>query len=143
MDENLVFLIFPAVGLVLLVIGVVMWVRTRRFVSESFRVAGTVVGLAARRGHKGGTTYSPVVEYATREGALRQFTDPVSSRPAGYSVGDRVEVLYHYREHDRARLASTFRLYFVPALLSFMGLLFTGIGAIIALSAFGATDPRW
>lgn len=143
MDEKLVFLIFPAVGLALLVIGVVVWVRTRRFVAESFRVGGTVVGLAARRGSKGGTTYSPVVEFATREGAIRQFTDPISSRPAGYSVGQQVEVLYHYRDHDRARLASTFRLYFVPALLGFMGILFTGIGAVIALSAFGATDPRW
>lgn len=137
MDERLVFLIFPAVGLVLLLIGVIVWVRTRRFVAESFRVSGTVVGLAARRGHKGGTTYSPVVEFATREGQLRQFTDPISSRPAGYSVGDRVEVLYHYREHGRARLASTFRLYFVPALLSFMGLLFAGIGLVVAVSAFG------
>lgn len=143
MDEKLVFLIFPAVGLVLLLIGVVVWIRTRRFVAESFRVGGTVVGLAARRGSKGGTTYSPVVEFATREGVVRQFTDPVSSRPAGYSVGDRVEVLYHYRDHDRARLASTFRLYFVPALLGFMGLIFTGVGGVIALSAFGGGDARW
>ena len=143
MDEKLVFLIFPAVGLVLLAIGVIVWLWTRRFVSESFRVSGRVVGLAERRGHKGGTTYSPVVEYATREGAVRQFTDPISSRPAGYSVGQQVEVLYHYRDHDRARLASRFRLYFVPALLGFMGLIFTGVGAVIALSAFGATDPRW
>ena len=143
MDGKFVFLIFPAVGLVLLVVGVVVWLKTRRFVAESFRVGGTVVGLSARRGHKGGTTYSPVVEFATCEGAVRQFTDPVSSRPAGYSVGDRVEVLYHYREHERARLASTFRLYFVPMLLGFMGLIFTGVGAVIALSAFGAADPRW
>ena len=140
MDERLVFLIFPAVGLVLLLVGVVVWLRTRRFVAESFRVTGTVVGLAARRGHKGGTTYSPVVEYATREGAIRQFTDPVSSRPAGYSVGDRVEVLYHWRDHDRARLASRFRLYFVPAVLGFMGLIFTGVGVVIAVSAFGGSS---
>ena len=143
MDEKFVPLIFPAVGLLLIVIGVVAWFRTRRFVSESFRASGTVVGLSARTSTKGGTTYSPVVEFATREGAVRQFTDPVSSRPAGYSVGQRVEVLYHWRDHDRARLASTFRLYFVPALLGLMGLIFTGIGAVIALSAFGATDPRW
>jgi hypothetical protein len=138
MDERLVFLAFPAVGLVLLVIGVVVWLRTRRFVAESFRVSGTVVGLAARRGHKGGTTYSPVVEFATREGAVRQFTDPISSRPAGYSVGQQVEVLYHYRDHDRARLASTFRLYFVPALLSFMGLIFAGVGLVVMVAAFGS-----
>lgn len=143
MDENLVFLIFPAVGLLLLIIGVVAWFRTRRFVSESFRVSGTVVGLAARRGHKGGTTYSPVVEFATREGAVRQFTDPVSSRPAGYSVGQRVEVLYHWRDHDRARLASRFRLYFVPALLGFMGLIFAGVGLVTLVSIFGRGDARW
>ena len=143
MDEKLFFLIFPAVGLGLLAVGVVVWFKTRRFVAESFRVTGTVVGLTERRGSKGGTTYSPVVEFATREGTVRQFTDPVSSRPAGYSVGQQVEVLYHYRDHDRARLASRFRLYFVPLLLSFMGLLFTGIGAVVALSAFGATDQRW
>ena len=142
MDERLIFLIFPAVGLLLLVIGVVVWVRTRRFVAESFRVSGTVVGLEARRGSKGGTTYSPVVEFATREGAMRRFTDPVSSRPAGYSVGERVEVLYHYRDHDRARLASTFRLYFVPALLGFMGLIFAGVGVFVMLAAFGS-DARW
>lgn len=143
MDENLVFLIFPAVGLLLLIIGVVAWFRTRRFVSESFRVSGTVVALAARRGHKGGTTYSPVVEFATREGAVRQFTDPVSSRPAGYSVGQRVEVLYHWRDHDRARLASRFRLYFVPALLGFMGLIFAGVGLVTLVSIFGRGDARW
>ena len=143
MDEKLALLILPAVGLVLLAIGVVVWLRTRRFVSESFRVSGTVVGLAARRGTKGGTTYSPVVEFATREGAIRQFTDPVSSRPAGYSVGQRVEVLYHWRDHDRARLASKFRLYFVPALLGFMGLLFTAIGAVLAVAASGAAGAAW
>lgn len=143
MDERLVFLIFPAVGLVLLVIGLFVWLRTRRFVAESFRVSGTVVGLSARRGHKGGTTYSPVVEFATREGAVRQFTDPISSRPAGYSVGQQVEVLYHYQDHSRARLASTFRLYFVPALLSFMGLIFAGVGFVVMIAAYGASDTRW
>ena len=141
MNERLVFLIFPAVGLVLIAVGAVVWARTRRFVAESFRVTGTVVGLSARRGSKGGTTYSPVVEFATREGAVRQFTDPVSSRPAGYSVGERVEVLYHYRDHDRARLASRFRLYFVPALLGFMGLIFAGVGFFVMLAAFGG-DAR-
>jgi hypothetical protein len=143
MGERFVFLIFPAVGLVLIGVGVIVWIRTRRFVSESFRVQGTVVGLEARRGSKGGTTYAPVVEYATREGQPRLFTDPVSSRPAGYSVGDRVEVLYHYRDHERVRLASRFRLYFVPVLLGFMGLIFTFVGAVIAVAAFGANDPRW
>jgi hypothetical protein len=143
MDENYFFLIFTGVGLLLLAMGVFAWLRTRRFISESLRAPGTVVGLEPRRGSKGGTTYSPVVEFATPEGVVRQFTDPVSSNPAGYSVGDRVEVLYHWQDHARARLASKFRLYFVAGLLSFLGLIFTGVGAVIFLFAFGGRDAPW
>jgi Protein of unknown function (DUF3592) len=140
MDERLVFLLFPATGLGLLAGGLIAWLRTRRFVSESFRTRGTVVGLAERRGSKGGTTYSPVVVFQTREGATREFTDPVASRPAGYSVGDQVEVLYHWQDQSRARLASPFRLYFVPGLLGFIGLVFTAVGCVIVVSSFWGGD---
>lgn len=57
-------------------------------------------------------------------------------------MGERVEVLYHWRDHDRARLASRFRLYFVPALLGLMGLVFAGVGFVMLVSALGS-DARW
>ena len=133
-------LIFPAVGVVLLAIALVVFVRLRRFIREALRTQGTVVGFVERRGSKGGRTYAPVVTFTTQAGQF-QFTDPVSSSPAGYSVGDRVEVLYHWQEHQRARLASPFRLYFVPGLLGFLGLLFTSIGTILFF-ALPASD-QW
>lgn len=123
-------LIFVAVGALLLGIALVILVFTRRFVREALRTQGTVVGLVTRSSRKGGRTYSPVVTFSTQMGQF-QFTDQMSSRPAGFSVGDRVEVLYHWQDHGRARLASPFRLYFVPGLLGFLGLVFASVGTIL------------
>src|SRR5687768_2606609 len=104
-NRYLFLLIFGGVGAALTLAAVFVLIRTRRFVSESLRAQGTVVRLAESR-DSDGTTYSPVVRFAARGGGGVEFTDPVSSRPAGYSVGQQVEVLYHWQDHTRARLAS-------------------------------------
>jgi hypothetical protein len=134
MTTDYVPLLFPAIGVLLLIIAFVLLVMTQRFVRAALRTQGTVVALAERRGRKNGRTYSPVVSYATQTGQF-QFTDSMGRRPAGYSVGDRVEVLYHWQDHGRARLASPFRLYFVPGLVGLLGLLFTLIGMILFFAA--------
>jgi len=144
MAERFLFLlIFGGVGAALLLIAAFLWIRVRRFVAEAFRGEGTVVGFAESRGSKGGTLYAPVVEFTARGGGVRRFTDPVSSSPAGYSVGQRVEVLYHWQDQDRARLASKFRLYLAPALLGFIGLIFTCVGVGIMLFSSGGLDAEW
>ena len=130
-DHYLFLLIFGGVGAVLTLVAVFLLIRTRRFVAEALRAQGTVVGFVESRGSEGGTTYAPVVSFTARSGVVSQFTDPVSSRPAGYRVGQQVEVLYHWQDHTRARLASPFRLYFVPGLLGFLGLVFTSVGTIL------------
>ena len=130
MDENYVFLIFPGIGVLLLLIALLVWLRTRRFVRESLRAQGTVVGFDESR-DEGSTTYAPVVSFTAQSGVAVQFTDLIYSRPRGYDVGQQVEVLYHWQDHSRARLASPFRLYFVPGLLGFLGLVFSSAGVII------------
>ena len=129
-NRYLFLLIFGGIGAALTLVAVFLWSGTRRFVSESLRAQGTVIRLAESR-DSDGTTYSPVVRFAARGGGEFEFTDPVSSRPAGYRVGQQVEVLYHWQDHNRARLASPFRLYFVPGLLGFLGLIFTSVGTIL------------
>jgi hypothetical protein len=131
MSEKYISLIFPGVGVLLLLIGLFVWRRTRRFVAESLRAQGTVVGFAESRGSKGGTSYAPVVNFTAGGGEVFRFTDPLYTRPRGYDVGQQVEVLYHWQDHSRARIASPFRLYFVPALLGFLGLVFTSVGVIV------------
>ncbi|HVG28471.1 MAG TPA: DUF3592 domain-containing protein [Pyrinomonadaceae bacterium] len=132
MSQRYLFpLIFSGVGALLLLIGMFILGRVRRFVAESLRAQGEVVGFAESSGSKGGVTYAPVVSFTARDGGVFQFTDPLYSRPRGYDVGQRVEVLYHWQDHGRARLASPFRLYFVPGLLGFLGLVFTSVGAAV------------
>ena len=128
--EKLVFLIFPGIGVLLMLIALLVWLRTKRFVAESLRAQGTVVGFEESH-DEGSTTYAPVVNFTAQSGVAVQFTDKVYSRPRGYDVGQQVEVLYHYQNPRRARLASPFRLYFVPGLLGGMGFTFASIGAIV------------
>ncbi len=129
-SEKYLILILPGVGALLLLITLFVWRRVRRFVAESLRAQGKVIGFEESSGDSG-TTYAPVVSFTARGGEVFQFTDPVYSRPRGYDVGQQVELLYHYQDHSRARLASPFRLYFVPGLLGFIGLIFTSAGVII------------
>lgn len=134
MSQNLVSLLFPLVGLLLLGIGAFVLYRVRRFVKESLRTRGTVVGFAERRSSKGGRTFAPVVTFEAQGGGTFRFTDPLYTSPRGYDVGQQVEVLYHWQDHSRARLASPFRLYFVPALLALLGTVFTFVGAVVYIS---------
>jgi hypothetical protein len=83
----------------------------------------------------GRATYSPVIIFTANDGREIEFNDPVSSRPAGYSIGDHVEVLYDWQDHSRARLASPFRLYLAPAIVGFLGLVFTSIGVAVLWSS--------
>ncbi|MCA1615876.1 MAG: DUF3592 domain-containing protein [Acidobacteria bacterium] len=144
MDDPFLFLlIFGGVGGVLLLIAAFLWIRVRSFVAGAVRAKGTVVRLAKSRDSEGDTVYAPVVEFTARGGGVRRFTDPMSTSPAGYRVGQRVEVLYDRQDHDRARLASKFRLYFAPALLGFLGLVFTCVGVGIMLFSSGGLDAGW
>lgn len=137
MNSDYLPLVFSAVGLVLFAVALISFVMTRRFVREALRTQGKVVGFVERRGGKGGRTYSPVVTFTTATGQ-HQFTDSVGTRPAGYEVGDSVEVLYHWQDHGRARLASTFRLYFVPGLLGFLGLTFGAVGVFLFFALYAS-----
>ncbi|HEX8337059.1 MAG TPA: DUF3592 domain-containing protein, partial [Pyrinomonadaceae bacterium] len=64
-----------------------------------------------------------------------EFTETTSSNPPGYSVGDRVEILYHSQNPKRARVASPFRLYLLALVFGGLGAVFFVVGLVIA--AFG------
>jgi hypothetical protein len=133
MNEKYRLLILPCVGLLLLLVGVMLFVRVRRFVAGALRAQGKVISLTAHM-HGGRATYSPVINFTARDGREYEFNDPVSSRPASYRVGDRVEVLYDWQDASRARLASPVRLYLAPAIVGFLGLVFTSIGIAVLWS---------
>jgi hypothetical protein len=135
MHGRYALLILPAVGLLLLLIAVMIFVRVRRFVAGALRTQGTVISLTSHM-HGSRATYSPVISFTANDGREIEFHDPVSSRPASHKIGDRVEVLYDWQDHSRARLASPLRLYLASSIVGFLGLVFTAIGVAVLWSSF-------
>lgn len=129
-EQEIFLLVFGGVGATLLLASAAVLFTVRLFVRNALRTQGTVVRLVERRGHKNGRSYSPVVKFTTQTGHF-QFTETLGTNPAGYDVGDRVEVLYHWQDHKRARIASAFRLYFLPGLLGLLGIIFTSVGVLL------------
>jgi len=93
-------------------------------VMRSTEAAGTVVDFEVRRTtsqQKGTTTsYHPVVEFSTPDGAPVRFTDP--SPDSSLRRGERVVVLYEANMPTKARIYTTTWFWVAPAILVVIGL---------------------
>jgi hypothetical protein len=86
----------------------------------------------------GGGGYSPVYRFRTLEGQEIEAGENLRTNPPQFKVGQTIDVLYDPDNPQKARIKKWFNLYFLPALLGFLGLLFGGIGiAVMIASAFG------
>ncbi len=126
--------IVPALGAVLLVAGLVVFIRTRRFLATAATTQGTVVGFQQRRSSKGRVSYKPMVRFTTATGSVQEFTDSVSSSSPAYDEGASVPVRYDASNPSKARLDTGFRLWLLPALLGGIGLAFLVVGVILILT---------
>lgn len=125
--------LFAAVGLGMLLGAFVAHHRTAVFVSHASRAQGTVTALVPQRsGDSNSVSYRPIVRFE-HEGREVQFSDSLASSPPAYYVGQTVGVLYLAHSPADARIDSFSSLWFVPALLTGMGLIFFGIGGGLIL----------
>jgi hypothetical protein len=120
--------VFVAVGLVMLLVGGALVMNTKRFIANAASAPGIVVDLQPKRDSDGDTLYAPVVEYRPPDSAVVTFTSLTSSRPAEFSVGEGVEVLYDRANPSDARIRSFGQLWLGPLILSILGFMFTGAG---------------
>ena len=123
--------IFGGVGALLLVIAVFLVFRTRRFLEGAVAATGTVVGHVASSSSEGGYTYQPQVRFTAADGRTFDFVDGMGSSPPRPPQGAVVPVRYDPQNPGKARIASGFRLWFVPILLGGMGLIFFIAGVIV------------
>jgi Protein of unknown function (DUF3592) len=77
---------FLALGVVMLIVGAVMFVRTVRFVAEAEHATGTVVDMSRDSDSDGTGSYYPVVRFVTADGETIEF---VSSTGSGVRVARR------------------------------------------------------
>jgi hypothetical protein len=131
--ELIIGIVFGLVGSLLFVIGVFLWIRTRAFVSSSQEVKGTVIRMLSTSGSEGGTVYAPVFKFTTIQGKVIEVEEKVYSSPAGFSVGEVVDILYDPQNPGNARAKKWFSLYFTPLLLSGMGAIFACIGLVLLI----------
>lgn len=122
---------FPAVGILLIAIGIAVYVSGERARSSGVIATGNVVGVEEWVDPEG-SMYAPIVRFTTREGEVVEFTSKTRSRPAEYDPGDVVPVLYSPDAPKEAEIDSAFGRFGAPAILGGVGLVLAVVGAVVA-----------
>lgn len=99
--------------------------KIKRLHDDFVRTEGTVVGNSySRAADDEGGAYHPVIEFEIADGGGKtRFTDGVGSFPPDYAAGERLAVLYNPANPQEARVYSWKRIWLVPGLFIFIGLL--------------------
>lgn len=135
MSSNLLLgVIFGLVGGLLFVIAVFVFVHTRMFIGRAQEVKGTVVRMVYRHSSEGGGGYSPVYQFRTITGQTIEVQDGLSSNPPMFTEGQIIDVLYDPENPQKARIKRWMSLYFLPALLGGLGMIFGGVGVVVLIA---------
>lgn len=122
-----------AVGL----LGGAVWAYFKQQQTTESRVAttGTVIELTMQVTQRG-SIFCPVVEFTTLTGTQIRFTSEFGSRPAGYKIGQSVNVRYDAADPQKAEIESPMNRWLVPLILVFMGVIACCMG-IVFLGFYG------
>lgn len=119
-------LIFLLVGGAMLYFSYGQYTSSKELIDRGARAGGIVIDNIEQY-DEDGTTYKPLVEFKVG-GEAYQFTSEVSSNPAVYQKGDRIEVLYPKDHPEQGRINDFWSLWFVTVLLGIFGVVFFGVG---------------
>lgn len=132
MTQNELFLVFGVNGfisLTMLVIGIISYIRTKKFLATAIETRGIVIDNIYKGSEDGGgSMYSPKVQYTDRMGKVYEFTENWSTNRPDFKTGDEVIVLYNPAKPEKARRGGKkWKFFFVAWLLGGLGILFTSI----------------
>lgn len=134
-DAALGPLMFCVVGAVLVLGAIVGFVRQRAKFASWTRAEGAVVGHRARqsrRKNRVATYYHPLIRFVA-SGREHTFESPVSTPEPRRAQGSRVPVLFDPSNPESACIDEAREKYFVVMLLGAIGVVFSGVGALVAL----------
>jgi hypothetical protein len=120
------FVVSAFITFALLLIGFILWFRTKRFVDHALRANGVVIGNTITSS-EGQGLYSPVVRFTAVDGSVVEFTEIVASYPPEYKGGDPIHVLYRRDNFQKARGFRKLSSLYWPAMI------FGGIGGVFVL----------
>jgi len=117
MDIMLQFaVVFGLIMVGLLLAGLILWYRTKRYIDRAHKAIGVVIKLR-KVPFENRETFSPVVRFTTNDGRALSFTDPIARYPAEFEVGERTHVLYDPNNPHKARAVKRLSDLFLSAKL--------------------------
>lgn len=134
MSNLILNLAFGAMGLLVIGIAIVVWMRTREFISKAQETKGVVIRMLSKPGSKGGIIYAPVYQFRTMDGRTIEVEESTYSKPPQFQEGQSVYILYDPQNPEEARVKNWMNLYFLPLVLAGMGMIFVGIGIVSLIS---------
>jgi hypothetical protein len=130
-------LMFIGIGLLFACVGIGLGIRSWSLESNARRADGTVLRLVSS-GNRGGM--SPIIQYEV-DGRTFEIQSSISSSPPGYSVGEKVKVLYLPDQPAAGSLDSFAERWLLPLIFGGLGSVFALVGVIILLTR-GGTKPN-
>lgn len=137
-DKNFIVIfgsVFGGIGLVLLVAGLVVYTTVVSSQEHTQLVRGKVVRLSAGRGSKGGTVYTPVVEFSFNN-QIFQIYGSVASSPPSFDVGEEVELFVNPQSPQTASINSFMENWFAVLVLGILGSVFSAIGIFLLINVW-------
>jgi hypothetical protein len=129
-------------GVLLVVVGAILlavaaWINSRQktfYATALLRADGQVINLIPRRSGRSGPTWTPEVEFTDTAGRVVHFVSRISTKPAGYHVGQIVRVAYPSGDPARADVDSISERWGMVMIPGAMGGIFALIGTIFLVA---------
>lgn len=96
--------VFGGIGIIMLIIGVLIFKSTKDFQSKAILTEGTVIEMVQMRGSNGMLSHAPVVSYMAKDEQEHIYYSSSYSNPPSYSVGEKVQIYYDPANPDDAQL---------------------------------------
>ncbi len=129
-SSRFVGFIFGLVGLAGLGAGAWITYNAFEFMDNSVPVTGTVTSVEVIRGDDS-TSYKPTFRFLDENGSKHRATTSWSSSSYDYSSGQRVEILYDWRDPQRIRVNSWFSIWGIGMIPAGMGAVFLFVSRMI------------
>ena len=124
---------FTLIGIVILIIGWRDFRQQLRFVRQSIRTTGEVVGVHREDRNTEDVTYHhPTIRFTTAAGASITFT-AAFGRSKPWNDGERVPVRYHPDRPDSAELDTFFGIWLTTVICAVLGIAGLASGALLFL----------
>ena len=134
--------LFIGIGAALVAAGIYTLFRQRLTLAQSILTEGVVIDLLPQRAlgeyivNRTGrgprlenkVLYRPVVRFKTQTGHTVEFIANLALRPAPFSIGERVEVVYHPENPGQAQINSFLYLWFNTLILAGFGIFTVAMG---------------